>query len=247
MSESPYIKIWALDSSCEYPVVEQARVKREYLDNTLNSHGYHCQPMTTANLHGWDFILPQDVEVTWDGISDTESSHVTILNGRLLPSGAALVDTGTANATLSFNLNAFVETDKDHYILLDGPSNYFVDGAKPMSALIRSDWYNFNSLQFCWKLTTPNKVVTFKKGTPFMRLVNYPIGLLESTTVSVSSATEEQISKTSLYNNDRQAFYSKYPGKWPHLYKKGLEGVGEESSRHLDSAYRPVPTKPILE
>lgn len=204
--------------------------------------------MTTANLHGWEFLLPQDVEVIWDGISDTSSSHVKILKGRTLPSGAHLVDTGTANATISFNLNAILETDKDHYSLLMGPPNHFVQGAKPMSALIRSDWYQHSSLQFCWQLTTPNKPILFKKDTPFLYLINYPKNLIETTDISVKNVTEEQLYKMRKYGEDREKFYSENPAfKWPNFYKKGVDGSSEDANHFLDGVYRPVPTKPNIE
>lgn len=243
----PYIILRTLDNNITYDI-RPATIKRDFLDNTLKSHGYHCQALTTANMHGWEFVLLEDIEVIWDGISDTESHHVKVLSGQNLANGVRVVDTATANSTIAFNLNGFLETDEDHYSLILGPPNHFVDGAKPMTALIRSDWYHHNPLQFCWIITTPNKVVTFKKGTPVMTIMNYPKNLLESTNFYIKEATDEQKEKISNYGKDRTLFYQENPGlKWANMYKKGVDGLGDDANKYIESIYKPKLSKPINE
>ena len=237
---TPYLKIWATGTDTTYPVVKPGSVKRDFLTDTYKAHGYHCQPISTANLHGWDFILPQDVEVMWNGVSNTESTNVEILSGGSLPNGQLLADTRTANATIAFNLHCYLETDPDHYLLLSGPPNVFIPGAKPMSALIRTDWYHYTSPQFCWKLTTPNKVVKFPAGTPFLRVINYPIGLLESTEISLDVATDEMKRRAGAYAGERNKFYGEHPDKWPFLYKKQVESLKDDPK----PTYRPNPKTP---
>lgn len=232
----PFITIKSIESSSTYYEVRPSSVKREFLDNTYKAHGYHCQPMTTANMHGWEFILPQDVELIWDGISDTSSDHVKILTGQFLPNGSALVDTATANGTITFNLNAVIETDKDHYCLLMGPPNHFVEGAAPMSALIRSDWYQHTPLQFCWKLTVANTKIVFKAGTPFLFLINYPKNLLEQTQLKIRQINNEEGFAIEEYAKARAEFYENHESfRWAHQYKTGT------------GKYRPLPSNPIIE
>lgn len=239
----PHITLWTYDKNTDYEiVVRPGSIKREFLDNTFNSHGYHCQPLTTSHLHGWEFLLPHDVEVVWDGISTSEPHHVKITKGQFFKNGKSFVDTGTANGTISFNIDAMIETDLDHYSLLMGPPNYFINGAKPMSALIRSDWYKNNSLTFCWMMTTPNKPVLFKKGMPFMFLINYPKNLLETTKFIINTMTEEKKEQIRKYNEDKQNFYKENPNfNFANMYRKGLDGINEESSKYLDKVYRPRP------
>jgi hypothetical protein len=197
--------------------------------------------MTTSNLHGWEFILKEDVEVVWDGVSNTESHHVKVTKGECSATGKRIVETATANATITFNLDAYLETDQDHYCLLMGPPNYFINGAKPMSALIRSDWYKTSPLQYCWQLTTPNKPILFPKGTPFLFLVNYPKNLLESTTFSVSKITEDEKKKIHSYQEERQNYYKENPGKFPNMYRKGVDGMAEGSTKFIDKVFKPAP------
>jgi hypothetical protein len=236
----PYIILKTLDNNTTYDV-RKGSIKRDFLDNTHNAHGYHCQPMTTANLHGWEFVLREDVEVIWDGISNTESHHVKVLRGEYGANGKKIVDTTTANATITFNLDAYIETDNDHYSLLMGPPNHFVQGAKPMSALIRSDWYKTSPLQYCWQITTPNKPVVFHKGTPFLFIINYPKNLIESTNLLISPMTKEDHDNINSYQNERQKYYKENPGKFPNMYRKGVNSLTENSDTFIDKIYKPNP------
>lgn len=240
MTGAPYLNIWALGNDTSYPIVKPGSLKRDFLTETHQAHGYHCQPLSTANLHGWDFIIPHDIEVIWDGVSNTESTHVKVISGGNLDNGVPIVETTTANATVAFNLHCYIETDSNHYALLSGPPNTFIQGAKPMSALVRSDWYHYTSLQFCWRLTTPNKVIKFPAGTPFMRVINYPIGLLEDTEISVKIATDEMRARARAYASERNKFYADNPNKWPFLYKKQIESLNEEAKL----AFKPNPGEP---
>lgn len=197
--------------------------------------------MTTANLHGWEFILKEDVEVVWDGVSNTESHHVQVTKGEQTPTGKRVVETGTANATIAFNLNAYLETDPDHYCLLMGPPNHFIQGAKPMSALIRTDWYKTSPLQYCWQITTPNKPVLFPKGTPFLFILNYPKNLLETTSFSISQITSKDREKMDAYQSERQMYYKQNPGKFPNMYRKGIDSMTDDSHKFIESVYKPNP------
>lgn len=200
--------------------------------------------MTSANMYGWELILPQDVEVIWDGISDTSGEHVKILKGEFLPSGSQLVHTDTANATVAFNLNCFIESDADHVTLLSGAPNYFMNGAKPMDALLRSDIWHFTPIQFCWRLTTPNKPILFEKGMPLVFITNHPINLIRDTILNVKRADEKIMSESTEYGNLRQAKYKEFNGKnYPMLYKKfqSQENLSEHSRVKL------FPNKPNIE
>ena len=59
------------------PQIVQSRIKRDWMDNTYKKHAYQCLPMTAANVHGWELILPQDVVVQWEG----GNNNVKILSG----------------------------------------------------------------------------------------------------------------------------------------------------------------------
>jgi hypothetical protein len=224
--------------------VRPARVHREYLKNTYNAHGYHCQPMTNANTHGWEILLPHDVEIIWDGVTDSGSEHVKILKGEYLENGMKIADTGTANALITFNLQATVETHPDYYAIISGPPNFFIDGVKPMTGLIRTDWYSHNPIQHSWMITTPNKKITFPKGTPFAFFSIYPKNLLESTKFTVRQMNEEEKREIGKYATERDKFYEAHKDefKWTHMYRDGKKSMNDPYPQY-NKPYRPQPSK----
>lgn len=219
----PYITLWKKDLNTEYPKVKQGNIKRDFLDQTYKSHGYHCQPMTSAHISGWEFILPQDIVIIWDGISDSSGEHIKILEGEFYQ-GIKLVRTDTANSMLTFNLNVAIETDSDHYSILKGAPNYFFPDADPVEVVIRTDYFNFIENFFCWKIKTANKPITFKKGMPIAFLVNYPNSLLESTDIEFKdiSISDVKSIQQSEYLKLKENFYDNAKDwEWSHFYKKG--------------------------
>lgn len=244
----PFIRFHTLSEAGDYYSVRSGRAQRDYLDNTFQSHGYHCQALTSSHLSGWEILLPQDVQVVWDGQTNSEPGHVKILSGEFLPNGKVLVQTDTANATIAFNLNATIETDPEHDLVLCGPPNYFIDGAEPMTAIIQTSWYTYNPLQYCWKLNKPNEIVTFKAGTPFVFFFNRSKTLLENTDLVISSIDDNKLKRISFYSEERSSFYkNNKPWSWSGMYKNGLESFGLGSKKHIESVFRPKPKEPRYE
>lgn len=241
----PYITLKRLDKSSDSFDVRPGNIKRDILNETYSAHGYMCQPVSTAGLNGWEFVLKEDVTFIWDGISDSSADHVKILSKTVLDDGNIFIDTGTANATIAFNLSTIIETDPDHYVYLMGPPNYFIDGVQPMNAILQSNWYHFNSIQFCWRITRANEEITIPAGTPFMFMMNYPKNLLESTTFTVREATSEESERMESYNSKRSEFYENSEDwKWHQMYKHGVESP---HTKHLSKPFKPAPSKVIEE
>lgn len=193
--------------------------------------------MSMSNMHGWEFTLPHDVVAIWDGISDSGSDHVKILSGETF-NGINIATTTTANATITFYFNVNIETDKDHYCLLSGPPNYPFEGAQALNAVWRSDFYNYSPVNFCWRFTKANKEITFPKGMPVMFLMNYPIGLLETTDIVFKEVGENPTLKSRIgkYNKKRHDFYAKSPAwSWGNFYKKG---IGPDDEKLVDNPFK---------
>jgi len=236
----PSITLKMLGDNSDFYEVRQGKLKRSHLDETHNAHGYMCQPISTAGSHGWEFVIKNDVKFIWDGISDSSRDHVKILEGGVTANGDVFVDTGTANATISFQLNCIIETDSDHYVWLMGAPNYFIDGVQPMNALLQSNWYHYNTIQFCWKITKANEEITIPAGTPFMFMMSYPKDLLETTEFSIRNANEEELERVGAYNQKRDSFYQNNEDwKWHQMYKHGIES---DDVKHLDKPFRPCPS-----
>jgi hypothetical protein len=193
--------------------------------------------MAMSNMHGWEFSLPHDVVVTWDGITDAQGDHVKILSGEKF-GDLTIATTITGNATVTFYFNTHIETDKDHYCLLSGPPNYPFEGAQALNAVWRSDFYSYSQVNFCWRITKANEEITFPKGMPVMFLMNYPIGLLESTDIDFKNVEDAPILKERVeaYGKKRQDFYANSPAwSWGNFYKKG---IGPEDVPLVDNPFK---------
>ena len=193
--------------------------------------------MSMANLHGWVFTLPQDVIVTWDGISDSSPGHVQILSGSTFGS-ISIANTSTANATITFTFNVSLETDNQHYCLLSGPPNYQFDGAQPLNAIWRSDFYRYTELNFCWRMTKADTVITFPKGMPILFLMNYPINLLQSTDIQFKNAEDDPTlnEDKANYSKQRENFYAESPEwTWGNFYKKG---IGPDKKQLVENPFK---------
>lgn len=222
-TNNPYIKFWKINDLIDYPQIKQGNIKRDYMDDTYKSHAYHCQPMSNANIMGWEFVLPQDVSVIWDGINDPSPEHIKILDGEFY-NGYSLVNTNQGNGMLQFSLNVAIETDADHFCRLTGAPNYFVNGAKAMDIILRTDYYNFNQKFFSWKMYEPNKKIVFKKGMPIAFIVNYPITLLEQTSIVIDNAktNSELLEKQQKYREMQDQFENNSKDwEWSHFYRDG--------------------------
>jgi len=223
---NPKITFWVENSNINFPVIEQAKVRRDWLDKTYNKIGYICTPLSSANVHGWEIKLPQDVIVTWDGKSeglDGESGeHVKIISGEFYD-GLKIASNETGVGQITFILNVIAETDKDHYIMLSGPPNYIFTDAQPLTTLWRTDYYVYQTLMISWKITSENKEILFPKDMPIAFITIYPKNLLESTDVFVKPITKKMLNDSIKYHNNRYKHFNDNGAySFPQFYKKGI-------------------------
>lgn len=236
---NPFIKIYKMKPELDYPVIKQGSIKRDFFDQSESGTAYHCPPMSVVNNHGWEFLLPQDVRVIWDGVIDDNLGHTQILEGESY-NGEKIVSTDSGMGTVTFFFNSFVETDKEHYLMLQPSPNTEYTDVYPLSAVWRSDYFKYHPIFFCWKITEPNKEILFKKGTPIMFMMNYPIGLLENTDITFEKADEGFIETFKKYVKKRAAFFvenpqTEYPRKNTNFYR---DGIGPNNEKFLDKPWR---------
>lgn len=242
MTNKPYIKIWKKDVSLTFPEIRQGSVKREWMDKTYKRLAYLCPPMTQANVHGWEFLLPHDVIVRWDGISDgidgEDPVHLTLVSGGYLGDlKIATTESGAGQVTFLFNLTA--ETDPDHYLIISGPPNYLFPDAEPLNVIWRSDFLKYHDLSFAWKMTTKDKDVVFPKGMPIAFMINYPKNLLESTEISIHDVKQNKELEADIHKYIRKRNkISRERGDYnfAQLYRNG---IGPNDEKYLDKPFKP--------
>jgi hypothetical protein len=163
------MKITVYKNSVTPSKIEQTKVKRDWMDETVNAHAYKCFPVSLANTIGWSISFDHDIEFIWDGISDTTPDHVTILKDE-----GNVCTTQRANATVSFYSGFFFESDENMSMLQIVPPNFFVDGATPFTTIISTSVLK-EAIPIAWKITRPNTVIKIPAGMPVATFI--PISL----------------------------------------------------------------------
>ncbi len=207
-------------------------IKRDWMDDTVDAHAYKCFPVSLTNGLGWGLSFPEDITFIWDGISDTLSHHVKILQGE------KYVYTERANATISFNTGLLFKTDPDVSILEMPVPNFFRDGVQPFTTLISTSFFK-GELPCAWRITRPNVEITIKANTPIISIL--PISL---TQLQNSEAHLKQIYDLP---ND---FFKEGPqyseavseinksGKWSNFYRDAVNHLGISIGNHEVKALR---------
>lgn len=148
-------------------VIAPGERKRDWMDNTGNKFAYRCLPLTIANQYGWDFLVPESFEATWNGNPDINA--ITIKSD----SNNLNVSSRFGTGILTFNLEVIVKTDKDTNLMITGPINAGKNFIFPMSGILETDWMPY-TFTMNYKFIVPNQTVRFEKGEPFCRIFPVP-------------------------------------------------------------------------
>jgi hypothetical protein len=203
--------------------IKQSRLKRDWMDATYNKHAYQCTPVTTANVNGWEMLLPEDVTVIWDG----GNSPAQIISGGV-HNGWNFAHSNI-NGMISFATGWVVNTEKPYHLWTTGSPNYYVDGAAPMTATIPSDWWA-DEVQTNWVITKVNEPVTFKKGEPFLFFTIFDSSLLPSVEFEVINRWDypEIIAERTEYNDLKIKNSKENPWTWLKGLRTGRNAKGEQ-------------------
>jgi len=138
----------------------------------VHTHMYRCLPMTIANQNGWVIESPCNISAVWFGGSDPKTSmHFWIDKEYNVPN--PWVKCHFLGGIITFEFDFVIKTTEKTNLLVRGAPNFFIDGLHPLEGLVETDWLSF-TFTMNWKVTQPNKLVTFKKGDPICFLQPVP-------------------------------------------------------------------------
>lgn len=203
--------------------IRQSRLKRDWMDNTYNKHAYQCTPVTTANVSGWEMILPEELVVIWDG----GASPARIVSGGV-HNGFNFAHSNI-HGMISIATGWAINTEEGYSLWTTGSPNYYVDGASPMTASIPSSWWP-DEVQTNWVIHKVNEPVVFPKGSPFLFFTIYPTDLLPSVEFEVVNRWDnKELEESRRKYNDLKMQNSKdKPWTWVKGIKTGLDADGNK-------------------
>ncbi|MDB5367518.1 MAG: hypothetical protein JWM77_3445 [Rhodospirillales bacterium] len=144
----------------EPPLLRPAPATRPWMDATPEKYAYRCLPLSIANAHGWELLVPSPFMAEWRGSKAHDGVTVTSLSG-----GPAPAMSHFGSGVLTFHVNALFRTDPGWNLFVGGPLNRPKHGIQGLTGLIETDW-TVASFTMNWMFTAPGRV-TFAEGEPF--------------------------------------------------------------------------------
>jgi len=212
--------------------VSPMSIKRDWMDVTPEKHAYRCFPVTQANMIGWYLSCEKDIVFTWNGVTDTSSETVKILEG------SDFSYTGRGQATISINTGLVFKTDENISMFVINPVNYFNDDFETMSSLVSTSFYN-NPLPLAIKARTANKEIVIKAGTPLATLVPISLTALDNTSIKMISYSDpgrEREKANIAYGEAAQVINQ--AGQWTDWYREAVNEKNESIGKHETKALK---------
>lgn len=238
-------KVRLLATSQNPPVVTQARLKRDWMDNTYAKHAYQCLPMTMANIYGWELQLPTDVVVQWDGGNTVpQILEGAEFDGRQICSASII-------GQISFHIGYVFKTEEPYETWLSALPNFDFVGALPLSAYIPSSWWP-DEVFMNWRIEIVGEPIKFEAGTPFAFFTIIDTTVLQNTEIEIGNlwaeVDQKHIDARMKYSEEKMKLHTENPWKgWIRGIKTGIDSSGNklhEPFTGLPKFAEPKPTSP---
>lgn len=175
-----------------------------------NPHSYRCVPLSIANTYGWDILLPEAIELEWNG--GKEKNDVKVLKGKCFKPHF-----GSGTVTLEGSYSW--QTTEDVQIMVMPIPNADQYDLVSLTAIVETD-----RLQYPWfltcQLTHPGKY-KFESGTPLARIIPIRIKDVINSSISIQSEPKEYAEYRAWQAESRNEFEKNKKGKfWQQFYHK---------------------------
>jgi len=160
------------------PIVSSKK-QRQWMND--NVHSYRCVPLAIANTFGWDILLPEDLDVEWDGGSELTSIKIYGNN--------QIYQSHFGSGTFTIQVAYTWKTSDDHQIMLmphPNPDQYDI---MSLTAIVETDRLMYPWFVTC-KVTRVGRY-KLKAGTPIARVIPIKIGDIVDCNIKMSEEPEE--------------------------------------------------------
>lgn len=213
-------------------LVSPTSIKRDWMELTPDKHAYRCFPVTQANMVGWNISCGEDIKFIWNGINDTSSDNVTILEGE------NFVYSGRGQSTVSFHSGLIFRSEENISLLTINPVNYFNDNFETMSSIVSSSWLDIY-LPLAIKAKIPNKEILIEAGTPIATIIPISLTSLDNTCIDIYDYLDPDKKRENAAKSYGQAAQEiNKSGKWTDWYRDAVNEKGETLGRHETKVLR---------
>ena len=189
-----------------------------------NKYAYHCVPVTISNKLGYGVSFDEDISFIWDGSFEAgDDGHIKVLEG------SEYCFFGRGGGVIGFPTNLIFKTDKDTSILTMPVPNQFIDGVQCFTSVLSSSFYT-GALHIVWKVTTPNKVIKIKAGTPLAAILPISVKSFHNTTLTMMDDPIEM--KHGKDYIDSMFEYGRINHRVTDWYRNALDHLGNKIGEH---------------
>jgi len=229
IKEDLNIKAWFLYTNhydVEYykKFIIPAKAKREWMDQEHTKYAYNCIPLVSANSLGWWILNSQDIKVKWNGgnnLADVEIEDNTSTRNY------KLVASHFGSGILTFSIPIVFETPPGWGLIVNGPSNYYIDGLYPLEGIVETNWSPF-TFTMNYKITRPNHEIHIPFKMPICRIIPIPLNLNEKTRIilkPIDKNKELDTRQREWHDERRKHLDEEKPGRMFH-YRDGIDVRG---------------------
>jgi len=219
------VSVWDEQDFDDTIIIEQASVKREWMDQSRDQYAYRCLPLNIANQHGWAVYLKEKFVGQWTGDTSQSLDSVKIYEN---PKGLASSHFG--HGILTFSLPFLIRLEQNYSLFISGAPNHHIDGIQPCSGIYEADWAPY-SFTMNWRFTRPNQTVMFTPDDPICFFFPVPRDVVQQTEPIFSTIKDQDDEFVKMYEKfcyDRSNFIPKPGEDWQKHYFKGLYPDGRK-------------------
>jgi hypothetical protein len=202
-------------------LIEPSKIKREWMDRTVNKFAYRCLPLSIANQTSWDVLCPSSIKATWEGDISAAGVSVEYLDDYHFKYAGSEFGHGI----LTFHVDFIITSSQNTSLFVKGPANSFKKNVNALEAIVETHWLPF-TFTFNWMFNEPGEVV-FRKGEPMFSFFPINLDYVESfeTDVDFIKNDPEFDKSYSEYTNSRQEHLDvghTNGSDWQKYYMKGI-------------------------
>jgi hypothetical protein len=181
---------------------------------------------------GWNLFCDKDFEFIWNGINNTSSDNIKILNGE------EFTYSGRGQSTLSFNTGLTFRTDENVSLLTINPVNYFNDDFETMSSLISTSWLD-TGFPLAIKARVANKNIIVKAGTPIATIIPISLTAMDNTSIEIFDYSDPDKGRQLAHQSYGEAAQEiNKSGQWTDWYRDAVNEKGESVGKHETKVLR---------
>lgn len=242
------------------PALVPCTQERAWMDVFTDRHAYRCLPLSIANTHGWELLVPAPFEVEWNG--GQAIADLTVRAIEPFPEGLPFEHFAMSNfarGIVTLHTGYLFRTPPGWNLLTTGAFNEPRKGIQALTGIIESDWLPY-TFTMNWQMMEPG-VVRFERDEVFCTVMPIPKNYLEQWEVAVHNLSDDTVLlvEQDQFRKSRSEFRKRMDDKDPEALKQawqkhyfigqfpdGTAGVDHVNKLRLNPPVDRRGTRPLL-